>query len=300
MTTSIAVLKIGGSVLTGPTAYRRAAALVASRLDARPDERIVVVVSAEAGETDALLELARSIVDVPQPAALDLLWSTGELRSVAVLALSLQAAGISAAAVDVHQAGLDRSRHCAGNVSVNPLRLRAQLADHQVVVVPGFLARGAADEVVSLGRGGSDLTAVLLAAALDARLCELIKDVPGYFTADPKFDPDAKPVPWLSLEQALEMADAGCEMVQRNALEAARQCRVELLISGAQGSTRTHISNEPFIPLTSCFRKDIDNGVFHADDSCRTAVRTGDWFADCADLPDFDLRAGSARRPSGV
>ena len=109
------------------------------------------------------------------------------------------------------------------DAQVRPLRLRALLADHDVVVVPGFLARGGGDAIVSLGRGGSDLTAVLLAAGLGAARCELLKDVPGYFTADPKRDPDARPIPSLAYARALEMADDGCELVQRHALEAARE-----------------------------------------------------------------------------
>ena len=125
------------------------------------------------------------------------------------------------AAVGIHQAGLSEPDQCesSGHPSLRPLRLLALLDANDVVVVPGFLARGGGDRIVSLGRGGSDLTAVLLAAGLGAVRCELVKDVPGYFTADPKRDPDARPLRRLTYARAIEMADDGCELVQRHALD---------------------------------------------------------------------------------
>lgn len=244
MSGAITVLKIGGSVLTGAQAYGRAAAFLANRLCERADERIVAIVSAEAGVTDSLLDEARAIVEEPDQASLDLLWSTGEIRSVALLTLSLHAIGISAAAAGVHQTGLIQAGAArAGGSRLQPLRLRALLAEHDVVVVPGFLARGAGDAIVSLGRGGSDLTAVLVAAGLSARRCELVKDVPGYYTADPHVHPDARPLPSLSYEHAIAMAEDGCQLVQRAALEAAMNHDVELLISGIGGGTTTRISD---------------------------------------------------------
>src|SRR5688500_17730283 len=139
----ITVIKVGGSVLTDDAAYRRAATFVAARLTEHPDDRLVVVVSAEHGVTDALLATAREIVDVPDPATLDLLWSTGELRSAALLALHLQALGVRAAALNVHQTGLTEPDVQAGpgRIAVRRLRLAAALARHDVVVTPGFLAR---------------------------------------------------------------------------------------------------------------------------------------------------------------
>src|SRR3990172_8504160 len=103
---AVAVIKIGGSVLTGMPAYRRVAAFVAERLRDRAGEKLVLVVSAEEGTTDAVLEAARQLVETPDPATLDLLWSTGEIRSAALLTLCLHAMGIRAAALNVHQAGL--------------------------------------------------------------------------------------------------------------------------------------------------------------------------------------------------
>jgi aspartate kinase len=240
----LAVVKIGGSVLTGVASYRRAAGFLAARLAACPGERIIAVVSAEHGTTDALLATAREMAPDPDASALDLLWSTGELRSVALLVLSLQALGVRAASANVHQTGLiepgDRAE--AGRTELRPLRLRALAADHDVIVAPGFLARGAADAVVSLGRGGSDLTAVLLAAGLGAGTCELVKDVPGYFSSDPNRDPDARHIGEIAYARALEMADEGCDLVQRQALVAARDRNLRVVVRAIEETRQSVIS----------------------------------------------------------
>jgi len=243
-TAGITVIKLGGSVLTGRAAYQRAATFITARLREHPDERLVIVVSAEYGVTDALLATAREIVDVPDPATLDLLWSTGELRSAALLALQLQALGVRAAAVNVHQTGLTEPDVSggAGRMGVRGLRLAAALANYDVVVAPGFLARGDGDAVVSLGRGGSDLTAVLLAAGLGARQCELVKDVPGYFSADPHLSTDAAHLPHIDFERALAMADAGCDLIQRQALDVARERRLPLVVRAIESETRTVVN----------------------------------------------------------
>jgi aspartate kinase len=228
--TSLAVLKIGGSVLTGAEAYHRAAGFLADRLNTRPHERLVVVVSAEKGATDELLRAAQDYTPEPDPRTLDLLWSTGEMRSVALLGLALQARGIRAAGLNVHQTGVVASGTDPGTVRLRALRLRGLLAAHHVVVVPGFLARGDGDSIVSLGRGGSDLSAVILAAALGAVRCELIKDVHGYYDADPNRHSGARHFASLDSAAALEMADAGCELVQKRALAVARQHGVSIVV----------------------------------------------------------------------
>ena len=241
---TISVLKIGGSVLTGRQAYRRVAAFIGDRLCANPGERLVVVVSAQNGTTDALLSTANEITADPDPATVDLLWSIGETESAAVLALFLQAYGVRARVTSIHESGLDAPANGEGHCHVRPLRLLSLVAQYDVVVAPGFLARGAGDRVVSLGRGGSDLTAVLLAAGLGAVRCELVKDVPGYFTADPKRHPDARPLPRVTYDRALEMADDGCELVQRHALVAARDRELPLVVRalGSEHSTVVSVS----------------------------------------------------------
>jgi len=230
----LAVIKIGGSILTGAQAYRRAAAFLRNRLLAAPEERLVVVVSAQKGATDDLEQTAKKIVTSPRKQALDLLWSTGELRSVALLALHLQALDVHAIGVNVHQAGLIAPHNGgladAGNVRFDAERLSEILNTCPVAIVPGFLATDGFQSVISLGRGGSDLTAVLLAAGLGANRCELIKDVAGYFTSDPHRDRNALPISFLTFEHALELADNGCDLVQRAALEAAARWDVPIVV----------------------------------------------------------------------
>jgi aspartate kinase len=108
--------------------------------------------------------------------------------------------------------------------------IRGALAQHAVAVVPGFFATDAANQIISLGRGGSDLTAVLLAEGLEASRCELLKDVPGYFSSDPHRDPSARHLPTLTFDEALALADSGCDLVQRKAIEAAARCGLPLVV----------------------------------------------------------------------
>jgi aspartate kinase len=228
----IAVVKMGGSILTNLAAYRRAAIFVRGLLKEHPAERFVVVVSAQEGATDSLERLAKKIQATPNVAAQDLLWSTGETRSVALLAMHLEKLGVAAAPLNVHEAGLllPETEREAGRIHLHGGRLSGVLADFRVAVVPGFFATNAASQIVSLGRGGSDLTAVLLAEGLRACRCELIKDVPGYFTSDPRKDSAARHIPFLSFEQAITMAAEGCNLVQRQAIEAAARCGLPLVI----------------------------------------------------------------------
>lgn len=244
----VTVLKIGGSVLTGHQGYANAAAFVAARLHHSAD-RFVVVVSAEFGHTDELYQEARAIgaaglaaadAVVPDPALLDLLWSTGEVRSVALLSLRLRALGASVMGVSVHEVGLNVLPG-EDRIAFNPLSIRAALAVHRVVVVPGFLAVDH-QRVVTLGRGGSDWSAVLLAASLGATRCELVKDVDGYFTDDPHTHVGAELISTITYKTALQMADAGCPLVQRHAIAEAARARLPLVIRSlsSQGTVVCH------------------------------------------------------------
>jgi aspartate kinase len=135
------------------------------------------------------------------------------MRSVALLALYLEAVGVSAVGLNVHETGLEFSsdpKACPARPRTTERSLEVALAEHAVVVVPGFLATRLDGAIVSLGRGGSDLSAVLLAVGLGASHCELVKDVPGYFEDDPRENARARHLPSLSFTDALQMADRGC------------------------------------------------------------------------------------------
>jgi aspartate kinase len=255
----LSVLKLGGSVLRDAASYAAAARFLYERLARTGDERLVVIVSAQYGTTDTLLSEAETIAGrAVHEAALDLLWSTGELRSVALLTLHLQRLGVDAVPFNVHQTGLIAER--ASGTAVRPLRLLAALGTARIVIVPGFLGVSAGGTITSLGRGGSDLTAVLLAAGVRAQTCELIKDVPGYFTADPHRDADARPIQDLSFDAALAMADAGCDLVQRAALAAAAAADLQIVIRSMDAAAPvTHVRSQ-------------HHGIRHEDDSRRAAV----------------------------
>jgi aspartate kinase len=260
----LSVLKLGGSVLRDTASYAAAAHFLQTRLALHQDERLVVIVSAQHGTTDALLAEAQIIASDPSQDALDLLWSTGEVRSVALLALHLRRIGVAAAPFNVHQTGLVADR--VNGTTVRPLRLQAALAHARVVIVPGFLGVSAGGTITSLGRGGSDLTAVLLAAAIGADACELIKDVPGYFTADPHRRSDARPIHDLTIDEALVMADAGCDLVQRAALTAAGAASLQLVIRSMDAAapvTFVHASQQDQHGKD----RSTHHGVRHQDDS---------------------------------
>ncbi len=231
---NIVVLKLGGSVLVDDDSYRQAATFLVERLRRSSGDRSIVVVSARKGATDELERLAQGIAEAPNARSLDLLWSTAEMRSVALLTLHLEALGVAALGLNVHETGLrcNGSRQGQRRVQSFSSQLRKSLEHHSIIVVPGFFGTLTNGSIVSLGRGGSDLSAVLLASEFGAERCELIKDVKGYFTEDPGNSPEARHLPWISYDNAIEMASRGCELVQRVALEAARENSLELIVRG--------------------------------------------------------------------
>jgi aspartate kinase len=262
VSSKLSVLKLGGSIFRTDRSYGDAAHFLQTRLALNQDERLVVIVSAQYGTTDFLEAEARALANDPSPIALDLLWSTGELRSVAVLALHLQKIGVSAVPFNVHQAGL--LAEAGGATSVRPQRLLAALAHARIAIVPGFLGVTGDGAVASLGRGGSDLTAVLLAAAIQADTCELIKDVPGYFTADPHRDPAARQIHHLAIGEAIRIAEAGCDLVQCAALIAAREAGLHLVVRSIDADapvTHVHASE-----------RTTDHGIRDEDDPRGTTV----------------------------
>jgi aspartate kinase len=241
-TKKIVVMKLGGSVLVDDNSYQDAARFLVRRLQTRNEERLVVVVSARRGVTDELERLARDTTLYPSPRTLDLLWSTGEIHSVALLTLHLEELGVSAVGLNVHETGLNFN----GSEDVAFVRREIQevLEDHSVVVVPGFFGTNHGGVIRSLGRGGSDLSAVVLATGLDASRCELIKDVTGYFDVDPHCHGEAVHLPHVSYRRALAMTDSGCDLIQRRALEAARQAGLRLVVRSMDDSTPASIVSE--------------------------------------------------------
>src|ERR671932_2330857 len=189
---------------------------------------LVVVVSAMGKTTDRLLALAHEVSRDPSPREIDQLLSTGELQSVALLAMALHDRGIAATSLSGSQAGMKiTGRYGSGVISeIRPERMRSLLAEGQVVIVAGFQGENALGDVMTLGRGGSDTTAVALAAALGADRCEIYTDVEGVYTADPRVVPEARKLHAVSYEEMLEMSAAGAKVLMLRSVEYARNYSV--------------------------------------------------------------------------
>jgi aspartate kinase len=220
---SLVVQKYGGSSVADADRIKHVARRVATERATGSD--LVVVVSAMGDTTDHLLDLAASITDEPDPREMDLLLATGEHISGTLVAMALQAIGVPAISLTGAQAGIrtDRSHGRARIANVDPARVREEIAAGKVVIVAGF--QGATDEshqhgeVTTLGRGGSDTTAVALAARLQADKCEIYTDVEGIYTTDPRVVPDARLLPVIGYEEMLEMAHQGAQVMQTRAVE---------------------------------------------------------------------------------
>jgi len=197
------IMKFGGSVLHHPEDFHHIARLIIQR---RQDKRVVVVVSAMKGETDRLITLAHQVHSLPPRREYDMLVSVGERVSMALLAMALQAQGIDAISFTGSQSGvITTSDHTdAKIISVRPYRIHEALQQGKIVIVAGFQGVSEAREITTLGRGGSDTTAVALGCALEG-LVEFYKDVPGIFSVDPKQQEGATPYAVLTYQQALEI-----------------------------------------------------------------------------------------------
>ena len=227
---SLIVQKFGGTSVGSLERIARVAGRVRSAR-ARGDD-VVVVVSAMSGETDRLLGLARSVQDRPDPRELDVLLSTGEQVTIALLAMRLQESGCAARSYTGHQVriGTDSAHTRARIVHIDDTRIRADLAAGRVVVVAGFQGEDEDGNITTLGRGGSDTTAVALAAALRADECQIFTDVDGVYTTDPRVAPQARRLEALTFEEMLELASLGAKVLQIRSVEFASKYGVPLRV----------------------------------------------------------------------
>ena len=193
---------------------------------------LVVVVSAMGKTTDRLLALAHEVSRDPSPREIDQLLSTGELQSVALLAMALHDRGVAATSLSGSQAGMKiTGRYGSGVISeIRPERMRSLLAEGQVVIVAGFQGENALGDVMTLGRGGSDTTAVALAAALGAERCEIYTDVEGIYTADPRIVSTARHISEISPSEMAEMAWRGAKVMHPRAVELGALYGVEIQV----------------------------------------------------------------------
>ena len=230
----LVVQKYGGSSLASAERIRHVAARIAGRRAGGTP--LVVVVSAMGDTTDELLALAAVVTAEPDPRELDMLLATGEHQSATLVSMALHALGVAAISLTGAQAGIrtDTSHGRARIANVDPARVRHEIDAERVVIVAGF--QGATEtnqpggEVTTLGRGGSDTTAVALAARLGAGRCEIYTDVDGIFTADPRVVPDARCLPIIGYEEMLELAHQGAQVMQTRAVELGWVNGVEIVV----------------------------------------------------------------------
>ncbi len=217
---------------------------VASRVVKAREEGndIVVVVSAMSGETNKLIEFSKHFSDNPSKREMDMLLSSGERVTASLLAIALNEQGVDAIAMTGRQVGIKTdSMHTYARIeSIDPTAMQRELDRGRVVVVAGFQGINANGDVTTLGRGGSDLSAVAIAGALKADACEIYSDVDGIYTTDPRIEPKAKKMDFISYDEMLELASLGAKVLQNRSVELAKKLNVKMIakssFSDAEGT----------------------------------------------------------------
>ena len=220
---SIIVQKYGGSSVGNTERIKNVAERVA-RYRAQGDQ-IVVVVSAMSGVTDGLIKLAKEIMPLPSEREMDMLLATGEQTTIALTAIALHALAVPAVSLTGPQAGIvtDGVHTKAKIQNITPKQIHSLLDQGNVVIVAGFQGQTHDGQITTLGRGGSDLTAIALAASLKADLCQIYTDVDGVYTADPRIVPAARKLPEISYDEMLELASLGAKVMQSRSVEFAKK-----------------------------------------------------------------------------
>ncbi|MFE9043761.1 MULTISPECIES: aspartate kinase [unclassified Streptomyces] len=243
----LVVQKYGGSSVADAEGIKRVAKRI---VEAKKNgHQVVVVVSAMGDTTDELIDLAEQVSPMPAGREFDMLLTAGERISMALLAMAIKNLGHEAQSFTGSQAGVitDSVHNKARIIDVTPGRIRTALDEGNIAIVAGFQGVSQDEkDITTLGRGGSDTTAVALAAALDAEVCEIYTDVDGVFTADPRVVKKAKKIDWISFEDMLELAASGSKVLLHRCVEYARRYNIPIHVrssfSGLQG---TWVSNEP-------------------------------------------------------
>jgi aspartate kinase len=268
-TNGIVVMKFGGTSVADTEELKRAARrIVAAR---EHGQRVVAVLSARGKTTDRLVQAAHEISDRPDPREMDMLLSIGERESCALCAMAINDLGHRAISLTGSQAGIvtDSSHTKARIIDVRADRIRKALEEDSIVLVAGFQGVSTdSRDVTTLGRGGSDTTAVALAAALGAEDCEIYTDVAGVFSADPRIVPDAHLLPVVSYEEMLEMASSGAKVLQLRAVEYARNHGVRIHCrSSADEGTGTLVVSEQ-----ETMERPLVTAVTHSTDEARVTL----------------------------
>ncbi len=215
-------MKFGGTSVADAGRIKAAARRIVGQRES--GKQVVAVLSARGQTTDDLIQMAQEVSPEPDPREMDMLLSTGERMSCALCAMAINDLGHRAISLTGSQAGIvtDTSHTRARILDVRAMRIQEALAEDLIVLVAGFQGVSTSRDVTTLGRGGSDTTAVAVAAAIGAEVCEIYTDVAGVFSADPRLVPDARKLPQVSFEEMLEMAASGAKVLQLRSVEYAR------------------------------------------------------------------------------
>jgi aspartate kinase len=264
---ALIVQKYGGSSVADADRIVTVARRVA---ESATRNQLVVVVSAMGRTTDELVGLARQVTQAPDPREMDMLLATGEQVTIALLAMALHGLGTKARSFTGPQAGMrtDTAHTKARITRIDPARVRQALDAGEVAVVAGFQGLSEGDEIATLGRGGSDLTAVALAAALKADVCEIYTDVDGVYTADPNIVPDARKLDRVSYDEMLEMASLGAKVLQSRSVEFAKKWGVTVHV-------RSTFKREPGTIVTreeSGMEEVVVTGVTHDRNQAKISI----------------------------
>lgn len=266
---STVVAKFGGTSVATPERVINVARRIVERK--RAGNRVVAVVSAMGKTTDDLVKLANSITDAPSPREMDTLLSTGEMVSMSLLAMAVESLGEKAISLSGRQIGLitDNVHGKASIREIHATRIKGALADDNIVIVAGFQGIDAAGDITTLGRGGSDTTAVAIAAGIKADVCEIYTDVDGVYTADPRIVPRAQKIDEISYEEMLEMAAGGAGVLHKRCVEFARNFGVVI-------HCRSSFNDEPGTLVKEMdpnMEKAIVSGVTHDLSEAKFTIR---------------------------
>jgi aspartate kinase len=270
--TGTVVMKFGGTSVADAERLKRAAQRIVAKREA--GNRVVAVLSARGKTTDALIAEAFEISPQPDPREMDMLLSTGERQSCALCAMAINDLGHRAISLTGSQAGIvtDTSHTKARILDVRADRIRTALDEDAIVLVAGFQGVSTAKDVTTLGRGGSDTTAVALAAAIGADVCEIYTDVAGVFSADPRVVPDARKLPVVSFEEMLEMSASGAGVLQLRSVEYARTHGVRIHCRSSFDDAPGTVVGDAEPPTDATDRSAI-TAVTHSTDEARVTLQ---------------------------
>src|SRR5919106_6552585 len=241
---ALIVQKYGGASLGNSERIKNVAQRVKRHRD--KGDQIVVVVSAMSGVTDGLIKLAKEIMSLPSEREMDMLLATGEQTTIALTAMALHALDVPAVSLTGAQAGIvtDGVHTKAKIQNITPKQVHALLDAANVVIVAGFQGQTQEGHITTLGRGGSDLTAIAMAAALRADLCQIYTDVDGVYTADPRIVKNAHKLPEISYDEMLELASSGAKVMQSRSVEFAKKFGVVFEVRSSFNETPGTIVKE--------------------------------------------------------